>query len=312
MLSRRLFVLMPILTIILAGCYRQASDPVEAPQVDSVANTQVVATTAFDNASATPQATADSQSPIQGVTSTPIQLATNTSIPTVIPTNTSLPTVIAATNTTMPTLPPAMSSTPIPTDSGATAPIQAVTSTPIPTNTPAILTPGLPGGNTAITTPTPLPQQPTATPSGLVTPTQFPLPTQADDTVNPECIYIVRAGDTVFRIAINNGTTVNAIVAANPGLNPNLIRPGDEIKLPDCEPAPTDSDTDTGSSAEPIDTDSDADEGIVGATETVHIVRAGETLSSIAQRYGVTVLAIMQRNGLTDPNRLSVNQELII
>jgi LysM repeat protein len=46
--------------------------------------------------------------------------------------------------------------------------------------------------------------------------------------------------------------------------------------------------------------------------ETIHVVQWGETLSIIADRYGVTVDAIMTANGLTDPNLIYVGQRLII
>lgn len=44
----------------------------------------------------------------------------------------------------------------------------------------------------------------------------------------------------------------------------------------------------------------------------IHQVVAGETLYAIAQDYGVTVEAIAEANGLEDPNRLQVGQELVI
>jgi LysM repeat protein len=44
----------------------------------------------------------------------------------------------------------------------------------------------------------------------------------------------------------------------------------------------------------------------------VHTVEDGETLSRIAQNYGVTVEAIMEANGLTDPDRIIAGQTLII
>ena len=43
-----------------------------------------------------------------------------------------------------------------------------------------------------------------------------------------------------------------------------------------------------------------------------YVVRPGDTLFSIAQRYSTTVEAIVQANGLTDPNLLAVGQELVI
>ena len=47
-------------------------------------------------------------------------------------------------------------------------------------------------------------------------------------------------------------------------------------------------------------------------SETIHIVKAGETLTSIANQYGVTVDAIVQANNLTNPNAISIGQRLII
>jgi LysM repeat protein len=48
------------------------------------------------------------------------------------------------------------------------------------------------------------------------------------------------------------------------------------------------------------------------ATQTVHVVKAGDTLGSIAQQFDVPVADIMAANGLTDPNVLQVGQSLII
>jgi murein DD-endopeptidase MepM/ murein hydrolase activator NlpD len=44
----------------------------------------------------------------------------------------------------------------------------------------------------------------------------------------------------------------------------------------------------------------------------VHVVVAGDTLSALAQRYGVTVEAIAAANRLADPNRITVGQRLLI
>jgi len=46
--------------------------------------------------------------------------------------------------------------------------------------------------------------------------------------------------------------------------------------------------------------------------QQVYIVQAGDTLVAIAQQYGVTTDAIVAANGLSDPDRLSVGQRLII
>ena len=44
----------------------------------------------------------------------------------------------------------------------------------------------------------------------------------------------------------------------------------------------------------------------------IHIVQAGDTLGTISQLYDVTVDDIMAENGLTNPNIISVGQQLVI
>ncbi len=44
----------------------------------------------------------------------------------------------------------------------------------------------------------------------------------------------------------------------------------------------------------------------------VHVVRVGDTLTSLAQEYGVTIEAIVRANGLADANRIDVGQRLVI
>ena len=38
------------------------------------------------------------------------------------------------------------------------------------------------------------------------------------------------------------------------------------------------------------------------AASGTHVVRSGETLSSVAQRHGTTVRALVEANGISDPN----------
>jgi LysM repeat protein len=54
-----------------------------------------------------------------------------------------------------------------------------------------------------------------------------------------EEIYIVQPGDTMFRIAVQHGTTVADLAQRNPHIvNPNLIFPGQRIVVPEVEEAP--------------------------------------------------------------------------
>lgn len=48
------------------------------------------------------------------------------------------------------------------------------------------------------------------------------------------------------------------------------------------------------------------------AGEQVYIVRSGDTLFSIARRFGVSMAAIQQRNNIANPNDIKVGQQIII
>jgi LysM repeat protein len=48
------------------------------------------------------------------------------------------------------------------------------------------------------------------------------------------------------------------------------------------------------------------------ATQQIYVIQAGDSLSAVASRFGTTLDAIIQANGLTDPNVVYVGQRLII
>ncbi len=51
-------------------------------------------------------------------------------------------------------------------------------------------------------------------------------------------VYTVKAGDTCYRIARLHATTIDALLAANPGLDPARLRVGQQLRIDPAEPAP--------------------------------------------------------------------------
>lgn len=120
--------------------------------------------------------------------------------------------------------------------------------------------------------------------------------------VPDDCVHVVVSGDTLFNIALAYDTNLAAVRAANPEIVGDLIQPGQEIRLPNCE----------GGQLVLPPTTTPASTLAAPPGGQVHTVSAGETLSTIAARYGVTVAAIVEANNLTNPDRISLGQQLII
>ena len=139
---------------------------------------------------------------------------------------------------------------------------------------------------------TTLPPEPTTS----VEPTSAPAPSPTPIT------HVVQAGETLSEIARLYGTTVEAIVQANNLDNPDSLREGQVLIIPSSatERPPAEATT------QPVPTPSSP----VG--QRIHVVQPGETLSQIANMYGVTVNEIVQANGLENPNAISVGQALVI
>lgn len=114
----------------------------------------------------------------------------------------------------------------------------------------------------------------------------------------PDLVHIVARGDTLNRIAAQYGAKPADIAAANSLSNPNLIYPGQKLLVPGAPgktrpPSPPQS----GSSS---DTDSDvAPAPGPGRSGAFHIVAKGESVGTIASKYGgVTSDDIVRANGI--------------
>lgn len=99
--------------------------------------------------------------------------------------------------------------------------------------------------------------------------------------------YTVKAGDTLSGIAAKFGTTYQELAKINGIKDPNKIYPGQVLKL-------------NGSAAAPK------------APSITYTVKAGDTLSGIAMKFGTTYQRIAQINGIKDPNKIYPGQVLKI
>lgn len=162
--------------------------------------------------------------------------------------------------------------------------------------------------------------------------------------------HVVAAGETLALVAAHFGTSVSELVEANQLTNPNLIRVGQELLIPGATPtppvaatAPVDAATHTVAAGETlagiasrygltVEAIASANgitnasviyigtvlrlsgEGFVASTPepvaTIHTVSAGESLASVAARYGTTVDDLVATNSLPDPNLIRVGQQL--
>lgn len=107
-------------------------------------------------------------------------------------------------------------------------------------------------------------------------------------------IHIVRRGETLGLIASRYGTSVGQLTAANSIRNPHSIRVGTRLIVP----------ARGGAVAAMYDDDYEAG--------GVHVVRRGETLSTIASRYGTSLRSLMSANGIRNPHRIRVGMRVSV
>ncbi len=102
----------------------------------------------------------------------------------------------------------------------------------------------------------------------------------------------VGPGETLSQIAQSHGTTVTALAAANDITNLNLVYAGQVLVVPGPTSSPSG--------------------GATGATGATVIVGPGQSLTSIAARYGVSVSELAAANGITNPNLVFAGAHLQI
>lgn len=121
----------------------------------------------------------------------------------------------------------------------------------------------------------------------IVLPTSTPYPTRIPITQTPTAVFNI-----ISEVTPTVPFTASVDMAAS-----------ESTPAAPTQPAPT----------EPAVEPTEVPPTVTPAGEAaVHTIKRGETLSQIAQGYGVTVQAIMEANGLTNANRIITGQTLVI
>lgn len=118
--------------------------------------------------------------------------------------------------------------------------------------------------------------------------------TGAVSAAGPQWV-VVNWGDTLFSIATRYGTTVNALLQANQLPNANVVYAGQRLIIPAGNSAPAPA----GGSQAPT-----------GGATSSYTVHPGDTLYSIASRFGTSVSALAQLNRLWNYNFIYTGQQL--
>lgn len=105
--------------------------------------------------------------------------------------------------------------------------------------------------------------------------------------------YIVQPGDTLYKIAVNHGVTMQAIAQANGILNYDHIEAGQTLTIP-------------GGSA------TSAPAPAPAASAGSYVVKPGDTLFRIALNHGLQTAVLAQANGITNLNHIEAGQTLTI
>lgn len=160
---------------------------------------------------------------------------------------------------------------------------------------------------------------PAEVPTGLEPVDEPPTLAALPDTVLPDT-HVVQPGETLTGIARRYGLPAATLKALNGLGDADFIVVGQELilsvaALPPTEtptPEPTLEPTPEPTPEPANEPDATAESVAPEEIPAIHTVQAGETLTGIARRYGLTLGALQALNGIDDENAIYVGQQLVV
>ncbi|WP_353508832.1 LysM peptidoglycan-binding domain-containing protein [Intrasporangium sp.] len=122
-------------------------------------------------------------------------------------------------------------------------------------------------------------------------------------------VHVVRAGDTMTGIAARYGVALTTLLAANRQANPGMIHPGQRLLVP-AATTPAGAKTSSRRAAAANRPASHPANRPAGGR--VHVVRAGDTMTGIAARYGVALTTLLAANRQANPGMIHPGQRIVV
>ena len=120
--------------------------------------------------------------------------------------------------------------------------------------------------------------------------------------------YTVQDGDSLWKISRKHDVSLDALLGLNKMSRNSVIHPGDKLELPSGASRST---TQVDAATQSSNDDANATSTYDGETREYYLIE-GDTLSSIARDYGVSVRALKEYNNISDPRSMRAGQKIMI